>query len=120
VVEQVTRDGAAPVTQLRKNFEELLKRPQRTPEEVFRVNMEFHRGIVELLGNTLLEEMFDLIWNRALTSGIWARILEEGDAVQKFHNEHAGLIEAIESGNTDLARSVAVEHILGGRQLHEI
>lgn len=119
-VEQLTTMGGGAAQRLREKLDELLELPQTTPEEVFLVNRGFHRGIIELLGNTLLEEMFDLIWNRALTSGIWARMLSTSDPVASFKAGHLALIDAIESGDVDRAHQVAMAHIQSGRTLHEI
>lgn len=119
-VVELTKTAAESGPRVRALLEELLLRPQETPDQVYRVNREFHRGLVEMLGNVMLEEMFDLIWNRVLTSGIWARMLEDDDVVGSFRADHIALVEAIESGDLNQAYHVSEDHINAGRTLHEI
>lgn len=120
-VEQITAQGGEAVVELRKQYTELIKRPQSTPEEVFLANRDFHRLTVEALHNDLLEEAFDLVWNRSLTSGIWVRMLEASDdVVGDFDRVHSALLDIIESGDVDRAHAAVVEHIHDGRTLHEL
>ena len=118
-VAKVTGAGDKTVRQLLSQLEEVLELEQETPEQVFQANRLFHRRIVEALDNSHLEESFDLIWNRSLTSGIWVRMLEAEDVTGDFRRAHAELIEAITSGDAERARSAAVSHIWAGRTLHE-
>lgn len=118
--QRVTMLGGEHVKRLRAGYEELLQQPQTTAEEVFRANRDVHRLIVEVIGNAHLEEAFDMLWNRVLTSDIWARMLDSDDVVGDFDLAHRDLIAAIESGDTDRAHSCMIEHIHSGRTLHEI
>lgn len=98
----------------------LLERPQSTPEEVFLANRDVHRLVVQAIDNSHLEEAFDIIWNRVLTSGIWARMLDSDDVVGDFDRQHRELFEAIESGDQDRASALILDHIHGGRTLHDM
>lgn len=111
--------GGEAVKRLRAGYDEILRRPQTTAEEVFHANRDVHRLIVEVINNTNLEEAFDMLWNRVLTADIWADMLESDDVVGEFDRAHRDLIEAIESGNTELAHSCMIEHIHSGRTLHQ-
>lgn len=105
---------------IREGYERILAQPQSTAEEVFLANRGFHRLTIEAIGNTHLVEAFDLLWNRVLTSGIWARMLDSDDVVGEFDRKHRGIVEAIESGDADRAQELVLEHIHDGRTLHRI
>ncbi|UOQ59668.1 GntR family transcriptional regulator [Leucobacter rhizosphaerae] len=106
--------------QLVAEYETLLTRPQTTAEEVFLANRDVHRMIVRALDNTYLVESFDLLWNRVLTSDIWARMLDNDDVVGSFDREHRPLFDAIASGDADHAHKIMLTHIHSGRSLHQI
>jgi DNA-binding GntR family transcriptional regulator len=118
-VEKATALGGGTVARIRARYDALLQQPQTTPEEVFRVNREFHRMIIEEIGNDHLIEAFDMLWNRVLTADIWAAMLDSNDVVGDFDRAHRDLIAAIESGDPDRARETAILHIHDGRVLHE-
>ncbi|QIM17018.1 GntR family transcriptional regulator [Leucobacter insecticola] len=118
-MEQLTIDGDAG-PRLRAMLDELTARPQETADQVFRANRDFHRGVLEMLDNELLEEMFDLVWNRGLTSGIWAKLARDEDCVEKFYADHLALIESIESGDIETAHVAGLAHINAGRAMYEI
>lgn len=115
----VTSAGGDMVKELRKQYEATLQLPQTTAESVFQANYDFHRSIVAVLENALLVESFDLVWKRSLTSGIWVRMLDAGNAVAEFDAKHRGLLEAIESGDVEHADKLMLAHIREGRGLHE-
>lgn len=105
---------------LRAEYTQLLARPQTTPEEVFLANRDVHRLIVKAVNNAYLEESFDQLWNRVLTSDIWARMLESEDVNGDFEREHRELFDAIDSGDVERAHRSMIAHIHSGRKLHEI
>jgi DNA-binding FadR family transcriptional regulator len=76
--------------------------------------------IVEAIDNTYLEESFDLLWNRVLTSDIWTRMLDSDDVSGDFDRAHRELFDAIDSGDPAHAYEVMLRHIHSGRTLHEI
>ncbi len=117
---EVARAGGSAVRELRAAYERLLERPQVSAEQVFTANRDVHHAIVEALGNPLLTAASDREWNRALTSDIWARMLEHEDVVGDFDRAHRGIIEAIESGDEARAHREVIAHIRDGRRLHRI
>ncbi|WP_164520357.1 GntR family transcriptional regulator [Specibacter cremeus] len=114
---EVARRGGAAARLVRTTFEELSHAPQTTAMEVFLVNKEIHRCTVEALDNEYLLSMFDVIWQTAMAASVWADILENGTAGD-FVEQHRPIAEAAESGDPELARRVALEHIVAGRGLH--
>lgn len=119
-VRRATELGGETAAKIRAGYEHIIAQPQTTAEEVFLANRGFHRLAIEAIGNTHLEESFDLLWNRVLTSDIWARMLDDDDVVGSFDRAHRGIVEAIESGDADRAHALVLDHIHDGRTLHEI
>lgn len=117
VLAEVARLGGAAARYVRTTYEELVSAPQTTAMEVFLVNKAVHRCTVEALDNEYLLSMFDVIWQTAMATSVWADILESRTAVD-FPQMHLPIVEAAESGDPELARKVALEHIRAGRALH--
>ncbi|MCB1459952.1 MAG: GntR family transcriptional regulator [Nitratireductor sp.] len=81
----------------------------------FRANRAIHRKMVELSDNRYLIEMFDNIWNRAVSYNLFATIANV-DLAQSF-GDHMRLVDAIESGNPSIALEAVVDHITHGFDL---
>jgi len=86
-----------------------------TVQAYFAANRTIHRSIVEATDNRLLLEMFDNIWNRALSFHLFAAI-DEIDLAQSLGN-HQELVEAMASGNPEIAMSAIFDHINDGLDL---
>lgn len=81
----------------------------------FEANRNIHRRIVELSDNRYLVEMFDNIWNRAISFQLFAAI-EKLD-LSKSLGDHSQLVDAIESGDLRVAEDAIINHIQEGLQL---
>lgn len=114
---EVARRGGSAAQYVRSTYEELVLAPQTTAMEVFLVNKTIHRCTVEALDNEYLLSMFDVIWQTAMATHVWADILESRTSVD-FAEMHRSIVDAAESGDPDLASKVAFEHIHAGRGLH--
>ncbi|MEL6964304.1 MAG: GntR family transcriptional regulator, partial [Pseudomonadota bacterium] len=86
-----------------------------TVQAYFSANRTIHRSIVEATGNTLLVDMFDNIWNRAGSFHLFAAI-EEIDLAQSLGN-HLELVEAMATGNVQIATTAIFDHISDGLAL---
>ncbi|MEM9439228.1 MAG: GntR family transcriptional regulator [Pseudomonadota bacterium] len=86
-----------------------------TVQAYFSANRSIHRSIVEATGNTLLVDMFDNIWNRAGSFHLFAAI-EEIDLAQSLGN-HLELVEAMATGDVQIATSAIFDHISEGLAL---
>ena len=71
--------------------------------------------MVELSDNRYLIEMFNNIWNRAVSYNLFATIANV-DLAQSF-GDHMRLVDAIESGNPSIALEAIVDHITHGFDL---
>lgn len=81
----------------------------------FEANRKIHRTMVELTNNRYLIEMFDNIWNRAVSYNLFSAI-EKVD-LSKSLGDHLSIVEAIESGDPNKALDVVIEHIQKGFEL---
>lgn len=114
---EVARRGGETAAYVRAAYERLVQTSQSTPAEVFAVNRSIHRSTVEALHNEYLLNMFDTVWQTALTSTVWADIFE-AHRIGDFAEQHLEIVEAAESGDPALATTVARKHIATGRGLH--
>lgn len=88
---------------------------EHTVQAYFSANRMIHRSIVEHSGNGLLLEMFDNIWNRAVSLHLFAAI-EEIDLSESLGN-HQELVEAMESGDWRTATTALFDHVDDGFEL---
>jgi len=86
-----------------------------TAEAYFRANRQIHRSIILSTANRLLLEMFDTIWNRAVAFHLFAAI-EEIDLAQSLGN-HLELVDAMATGDAEIATTVTFDHISDGLDL---
>ena len=86
-----------------------------TVQAYFAANRTIHRSIVEATDNQLLLEMFDNIWNRALSFHLFAAI-DEIDLAQSLGN-HLELVDAMASGDAAVAMTAIFDHINDGLEL---
>jgi DNA-binding GntR family transcriptional regulator len=104
---------------LNKRLKTFIRREEsaslQSVEDYFGVNRNIHRSIVEATDNRYLLEMFDNIWNRAITFNLFA-VIKKVDLAKSL-GDHLRLIEAIETGNRTVAQEAAIDHIAHGLDL---
>ncbi|MGB0411903.1 MAG: GntR family transcriptional regulator [Pikeienuella sp.] len=83
--------------------------------DYFEANRKIHRKFVELVNNRYLLDMFDSIWNRAVSFQIFAAI--ENVDLSKSLGDHMSLLEAIETGDKGIALETFTAHIQNGFEL---
>lgn len=89
-----------------------------TSDEVgvyFQANRTIHRRFVELADNRYLVEMFDNLWNRAVSYNLFAS-LAKIDICKSLGNHHS-LVDAIETGDVTIAHEAIVKHIAEGFEM---
>ena len=86
-------------------------------EAAYRANEAVHRAIVEASGNTLLVELFDVVWGRQMAVRLYAELFNEVDLVSGFAHDHTSLLEALRGGDPDRAFEAVTEHIRDGLEL---
>lgn len=86
-----------------------------TVRDYFEANRNIHRRFVELVSNRYLLDMFDSIWNRAVSFQLFATI--ENVDLSKSLGDHMRLLEAIETGDKSHALELFTIHIQEGFEL---
>ncbi|MEL6792169.1 MAG: GntR family transcriptional regulator [Pseudomonadota bacterium] len=101
----------------------MIRRTIETEEDItsptvrayFEANRKIHRRFVKLVNNRYLLEMFDSIWNRAVSFQLFAAI--DNADLSKSLGDHMALLEAIETGDKGHALEVFTDHIQAGFEL---
>ena len=78
-------------------------------------DMQFHRLISELSGNSYLASLVDGLSGKTLRARVWRGLTQE-HAVERTLAEHHAIVDALASGDTELVRSQVTVHISGVEQ----
>ena len=81
-------------------------------ENLVRHDLAFHRGIVECSGNAYLAGLIESLSNHTVRARVW-RGLTQADAVERTLAEHTAILDALESGDAELAAALTTVHISG-------
>ncbi len=81
-------------------------------EDLVRHDLEFHRGVVEASGNAYLASLIESLSSHTVRARVW-RGLTQGGSVERTLAEHTAILDAIESGDAELAAALATVHISG-------
>jgi GntR family transcriptional regulator, vanillate catabolism transcriptional regulator len=86
-----------------------------TISEYYAANREIHHALVAATGNKYLLEMFEAMWNRSFSFGIF-RLMSPAQLILTLSG-HALILNAIRTGDPALAMQTMCDHILHGQQL---
>ena len=75
-------------------------------------DVAFHHGIAELAGNGYLTSLLDSLSGGTMRARVW-RGLTQQNVVSRTLAEHAAIVDALASGDAELARARAAVHIAG-------
>ncbi len=75
-------------------------------------DLEFHRRITSASGNEYLLTLLDALSTRTVRARLWRGITEDKSADITL-SEHRYIVDALESGDADLARALVTAHISG-------
>lgn len=78
-------------------------------------DLAFHRRIVAAAGNSYLSSLIDSLSSDTVRARIWRGLTQE-NAVDRTLHEHAGIVEALERGDAELAHALTVVHVNGVEQ----
>ncbi|MGW5677453.1 FadR/GntR family transcriptional regulator [Streptomyces sp. NPDC003860] len=84
-------------------------------EELVAADLEFHRGIVQWSGNSVLCSLLDGLSGPTTRARIW-RGLTRQDAVSRTLHEHRAILDALRDGDAEAARSWATVHVASVEQ----
>jgi GntR family transcriptional repressor for pyruvate dehydrogenase complex len=84
-------------------------------EELVACDLEFHRGIVQSSGNSVLCSLLDGLSGPTTRARIWRGLTQE-DAVARTLREHRAILAALRDRDVEAARSWATVHIASVEQ----
>ncbi|MEV0093008.1 FadR/GntR family transcriptional regulator [Streptomyces sp. NPDC050738] len=89
--------------------------PQPSVEELVASDLEFHRGIVQGSGNSVLCSLLDGLSGPTTRARVWRGLTQE-DAVSRTLLEHRAILTALKDRDAEAARSWATVHIASVEQ----
>jgi len=84
-------------------------------EELVACDLEFHRGIVQASGNSVLCSLLDGLSGPTTRARVWRGLTQE-DAVNRTLREHRAILAALRDRDAEAARSWATVHIASVEQ----
>jgi DNA-binding FadR family transcriptional regulator len=84
-------------------------------EELVAGDLEFHRGIVQASGNSVLCSLLDGLSGPTTRARIWRGLTQE-DAVSRTLHEHRAILSALRDRDAEAARSWATVHVASVEQ----
>jgi GntR family transcriptional regulator, transcriptional repressor for pyruvate dehydrogenase complex len=84
--------------------------PDPSVEQLIASDLDFHRGIVQASGNSVLLSLLDGLSGPTTRARIW-RGLTQQDAVSRTLHEHRAILGALRDRDAEAARSWATVHI---------
>ncbi|MDX3850505.1 FadR/GntR family transcriptional regulator [Streptomyces sp. AK02-01A] len=84
--------------------------PEPSVEQLVASDLEFHRGIVQTSGNSVLCSLLDGLSGPTTRARVWRGLTQE-DAVSRTLHEHRAILAALRDRDAEAARSWATVHI---------
>jgi GntR family transcriptional regulator, transcriptional repressor for pyruvate dehydrogenase complex len=103
-----TRIEQAEVADLREHLGKVTA--ESSVEELVANDMEFHRRIAEASGNSVLVSLLNSLSSSTLRGRIWRGVTQVG-ALERTMDEHHAILDALASGQAEVARSWATVHV---------
>lgn len=89
-------------------------------EQMVQYDMEFHRVIIDAVGNESLTSVLDGLSGRTARARVW-RGLIEADSAAVTQAEHQAIYDALAAGDSELARAAALMHVnTSGKWLEKV
>ena len=104
------RITAEHIAQLRASLENIDH--SSSIEQLVERDLVFHRLITAAAGNSYLASVLDALSNTTIQARIWRGLIQE-KAVDRTLAEHSAIIDALERGDAELAKSLLTVHISG-------
>ncbi len=111
---QLTTENGVPLKSKLKEIVRLMKKAAREEDSTAFAghNSDFHRVIVKSSGNTVLLDLWENLNVQARTM---TNVTRSRRNLMELADSHQPIIDAIASGNSKLANSLAKEHVLSNR-----
>ncbi|HWU07257.1 MAG TPA: FadR/GntR family transcriptional regulator [Streptomyces sp.] len=89
--------------------------PEPSVEALVAGDLEFHRGIVQASGNSVLCSLLDGLSGPTTRARVWRGLTQE-DAVSRTLHEHHAILAALRDRDAEAARSWATVHVASVEQ----
>lgn len=89
--------------------------PEPSVEELVASDLDFHRGIVQASGNSVLCSLLDGLSGPTTRARVWRGLTQE-DAVSRTLHEHRAILGALRDRDVEAARSWATVHVASVEQ----
>ncbi len=89
--------------------------PDPSVEELVASDLEFHRGIVQASGNSVLCSLLDGLSGPTTRARVWRGLTQE-DAISRTLSEHRAILAALRDRDPEAARSWATVHVASVEQ----
>lgn len=89
--------------------------PDPSVEALVAGDLEFHRGIVQHSGNSVLCSLLDGLSGPTTRARVWRGLTQE-DAVSRTLHEHRAILAALRDRDPEAARSWATVHVASVEQ----
>jgi DNA-binding FadR family transcriptional regulator len=86
--------------------------PDADAEDLLKLDIEFHRLIGVASGNPVLASLIEGLSGPTNRARVWRGRTQSG-ASERTVNEHRAILEAVESGEPELAHAAMVNHVAG-------
>ncbi len=84
-------------------------------EDLVRHDLAFHQAVVEAGGNEYLSRLVESMQSGTVRARVWRGITQTG-AAERTIAEHHGILDALRTGDADLAAALTLAHIAGIEQ----
>ncbi|WEH42672.1 FadR family transcriptional regulator [Streptomyces sp. NBC_01218] len=108
-----SRIGDAELDDLAAQLDALGEEP--SVEELVAADLDFHRGIVQASGNTVLCSLLDGLSGPTTRARVWRGLTQE-DALSRTLQEHRAILAALRDRDPEAARAWATVHVASVEQ----
>ncbi|MFJ3089995.1 FadR/GntR family transcriptional regulator [Streptomyces sp. NPDC086838] len=108
-----SRIGGEELDALSAQLDALGERP--SVEELVACDLDFHRGIVQASGNSVLCSLLDGLSGPTTRARVWRGLTQE-DAVSRTLHEHRAIVAALRDRDAEAARAWATVHVASVEQ----
>lgn len=116
---QVAEKGGEAIAHVEQALDDAIRTSADSinPEIEYQSHMKVHRAFVEATGNSVLLELFDVVWARARGQAAFADYLAHATDGTRLDSDHRPLVAALHSGPDKAFEAMRV-HIREGLHVH--
>lgn len=81
-------------------------------EDLVAHDLEFHSALAGTTGNSYLASLLDSLSGQTVRARIW-RGITEGGSVARTIDEHRAIVDAVRTGDSELAQALMLAHVAG-------